>query len=260
MRYLYFTFLAALWAFNPSRVTAQCTFTSTLAGGDWSSPTTWIRTGTGCGTSLIPTPTSAVVINGPVTLDQNVTLNGSTGSLTINSTGSLVEDDSPRTLILGQTTGGNVANRFVLSNGGTFNVSTFEITKSTGTLNGRGTIKCNLYLGNQSSLTINNELVILGNLQLDPGNPALAGTGSVRVVGCVVGSNGALNGVVIAPLRVCVQNLPTSCGTGACNGDVPINNDANCTFLLPVELSAFSAAYEAARRSVQLRWQTASEK
>lgn len=239
---------------------AQCVFTSTAIGGLFNAPSTWTVTGGGgCGT--VPTSTSQVIINGPVVLNQNFSVTGA-GRLTINASGSLIEDATPRSLTLGMGTGSMVLNRATIAAGGRLRVSSLTLIKSQLVVNGRLEVVCNAFLDNQALLTINGATVFYGNLHLLVGNTTLNGNGTLQVVGCVVGSNGALNNAIQGNLLVCVQNLPNVCGTGTCNGNVPINNNANCLIIvpptLPVELTDFQAASQ--KSQVGLTWLTVSER
>ena len=243
----------------------QCVFTSTAVGGPFTSPSTWIRSGTGCGSNTIPTVTSVIIVNGPVQLNTNFALTGNGGTLLINSGGSLIEDGTRRTLTLGSGSGSEQLNRATVSAGGNLIVSELDLTKSrlnvaTG---GNVTVQCNLTLNNQGSAEINGAVVVNGNLTLTTGNPVLQGTGSLLIRGCVTGTNGALQNAIQGGLIVCVRNGLTACGSGTCNGNIPINNDANCQAIdpqpLPVELTSFRAGASAACVCVRLTWQTASE-
>lgn len=240
-----------------------CVYTSTASGGLFTSPSTWTVTGgNGCG----PTPSaqSTIIVNGPVVLNTNFSLQAA-GRLTINSGGSLIEDGTRRTLTLGAGSAAQAPFRALVSANARLTVSELQVTKSTLTVaaGGTTTAQCNLTLGNLGDINTAGAVVINGNLRLTTGNALLQGPGTLLIRGCVVGTNGALQNAIQGSLLVCVRNQPTVCGTGVCNGDVPINNDANCVLVdppppaLPVELMAFTA--NANGRSVRLAWKTASE-
>jgi len=118
-----FTFSIAV--FIVSSIAAQ-TATS-VANGNWFSPTTWGGT--------VPTPGYNVIINHQVTLTSNYGY--SSGSITINSSGSLIQDSSPRALA---------------QNGGSFsNAGTVTLSKMaffSGTISNLGTLNSvdSLYL------------------------------------------------------------------------------------------------------------------
>lgn len=132
-----FTFSIAF--FLISSLIAQ-TATS-VANGNWFSPATWGGT--------IPTPGYNVIINHQVTLTSNYGY--SSGSITINPSGSLIQDSSPRALA---------------QNGGSFsNAGTVTLSKTaffSGTLMNSGTLHAvdSLYLAinlnNTGTVTSNN--------------------------------------------------------------------------------------------------------
>lgn len=244
---------------------AQCTFTSTAAGGLFTDPGTWTAVGVDCGS--FPASPSIIVINGPVVLDTDLTLADPDDRLIINATGSLIEDGTPRTLTLGTGSGNTVSDRATVAAGGQLTVSQLSLTKShltvqaIGSTKGTTTVQCNLTIDNQGSATIDGAIIINGNLSLLTGNPLLDGNGSLLIFGCVTGTNGALQQAIQGNLIACVRNFPTVCATGTCNGDIPINNTANCALIdppLPVELTWFRAATTSS--GIQLTWQTASER
>ncbi|MDJ1468830.1 hypothetical protein [Xanthocytophaga flava] len=239
-------------------VYAQCTYTSVAGGGNWSDPATWTITGSGCSTT--PSSTSTVIIDSHVILDQNfavLSAGSRHGSITINTGASLQESSTAQTLIFGDGTG---SQRQRLEANGLLNVSNVVFDKSDALFTVHSTIKCNLTVNNQSTITIaGTQLTVEGNYNFINGNIASAGNGKLLIVGCVTGSNGFLNSSIIAPLIVCVLNQPTTCGTGTCNGDVPLNNDQNCMLMMPVDWLSFTTTYNEEKKYVVLQWETASE-
>lgn len=262
---LSFSVLALLGASHASQ--AQCTFTSTTTGGNFRSPSTWTRSGN-CGNSTIPQGNDQIIINGPVVLNGNFSLNGNgqnPGTITINSGGSLIEDATRRTLTLGATSGSQT-DRLTVGTNARLVVSQLTATKSQLNVASGGTVtvQCNLTLNNLGKAAINGAVTLNGNLNLVTGNAQLSGNGSMLIIGCVTGTNGSLQQVVQGALKVCVRNRPTTCGTGTCNGDIPVNNDINCAIIdppgvLPVELTSFKAGAAGNCACVRLAWQTASE-
>ncbi|MBC7449773.1 MAG: hypothetical protein H7330_17110 [Hymenobacteraceae bacterium] len=257
-------FLSLLVAVSASRSGyAQCTFTSTAAGGRFSAASTWTVSDVGaCDT--IPTAASIIIINGPVVLDTDFTLDDNAATLTINPGGSLTEDGTPRTLILGTGSSSEQLDRAVVATNARLSVSELVLIKSELTVDSAGkvTVQCNLTIDNLGIVSTNGAVEIIGNLNLITGNALLQGNGTLLIVGCITGSNGALNAAIQGNLLVCVRNLPTTCGSGVCNGDVPLNNNANCVTILPplpVELTWFKAGVGSGNTSVRLAWQTASE-
>jgi len=131
-----FTFSIAV--FIVSSIAAQ-TATS-VANGNWFSPTTWGGT--------VPTPGYNVIINHQVTLTSNYGY--SSGSITINSSGSLIQDSSPRALA---------------QNGGSFsNAGTVTLSKMaffSGTISNSSTLNSvdSLYL----AINLNNTGIITSN-------------------------------------------------------------------------------------------------
>ncbi len=241
----------------------QCIYTSTVAGGLFSAPSTWVVVGGG-GCGAVPTANGRVIINGPVVLNQDFTTSGNNGQIIINGTGSLIEDGTARILTVGGSSGPQVLNRVIVNASAVLRTSQIAVQKSQLVVqtSAQVTTQCNLTLDNQAILTSNGATEVRGNLALVTGNALLNGTGSLLVRGCVTGSNGALQNAIQAGLAVCVRNAITTCGTGTCNGDIPINNDANCALIdpppLPVELVRFGAV--PAGEKVNVTWATASER
>ncbi len=257
--YLYRTNVSLLILFFAlTSAYAQCTYTSVAGGGNWSNPATWIVTGVGC--SSTPTSTSTIIITSNVILDQNftvVSMASNHGSITINAGASLVEGSAARTLTFGDGTG---AQRQRLTANGFFNVSNLVFDKSNALFTVHSIVKCNLTINNQSTVTISNtQLTVEGNYNLINGNIAASGNGKLLIVGCVTGSNGFLNSSIITPLIVCVLNQPTTCGTGVCNGDIPLNNDENCLLMMPADWLSFKALYNQEKKYAVLQWETLTE-
>jgi hypothetical protein len=237
---------------------AQCVYTS-VTNGNWTNPATWAVTGVGCSTT--PSTNSTVIINTTVTLNTNVSFvssGGRDGVLTINAAGRLNEDATPRSISFG-TGSGSFVNRF--TNNGSLQVSNMTFSKSGGFFNAPATIKCNFSLQLQAAITISNtKLSINGNYNLDNGNVSSGGGGQMVILGCVTGPNGALNSSIVPPLTVCVKNTAsTACGTGTCNGDVPIGNSTNCSIALPVIFEWVRTLYEPEQKRVRVFWKSAQE-
>jgi hypothetical protein len=137
------------------------------------------------------------------------------------------------------------------------------------------TTGCNLVLLS-SNIVSDGSVNVGGNLDLSVGgaNNTLCGsnnqfTGSLVVVGCVYGGNGAttriLNNCAAAAISVCVKRTPSvGCGPAlaaantneaSCDAEAP---SIRCT-ALPVELTLFNAQVLDGQQ-VGLNWVTASEK
>jgi hypothetical protein len=107
-----FTIISSILLF--SNLSAQ-TATST-ANGNWINPTNW-----DC--FCVPLPGYTVIINHAITLDTD--FGYTTGSITVNAGGSLIEDTTPRNMAVGGSgfTNHGITNFFGLLNTSTFNNS-----------------------------------------------------------------------------------------------------------------------------------------
>lgn len=246
-----------------------CQYTS-RANGNWTDPNTWtvVRTSMGGGTCAT-TPsatTNTIIINHNVILNTNASVSNSSASgITINSSGSLVEDATARTLTIGSNAG---ALSTLLTANGSFTVSNLILDKSNSIISRNSTVRCTLSQDNNATVTINALLTVLGNYNLNTGSVTAGGNGQLDIRGCVTGTNGALNSAIQAPLVVCVNspNASTGCGTGTCNGNIPVGNSTNCqTILLPITLVKFagrSVSLPESRENAkvtELTWTTANE-
>ncbi|WP_165822126.1 T9SS type A sorting domain-containing protein [Hymenobacter edaphi] len=257
MRILYFLVLASLGLSWTAQ--AQCTYTS-QKDGNWNDPATWKTTGTGCGT--VPGAGATVSVGHHVAFTGDYLVNGE-GSLTIATTGSLVQDQSGRTLTLGDGTGSQTTR---LTQSGRLAVSSLAINKSNVAIHNGATLTlyCNLTQSNQSNITLDGDINLLGTLNITTGNVSANGAGRMRVAGCVNSSNGGFNNYSSA-LTICVQEIvANNCGAGAgtCAPNAPINNDAACRSVLPVlpvTLLYARAAWQAKQAAVQVQWATATE-
>lgn len=256
---------------------AQCTYLA-VRSGPFSSPSTWAVKTNGNGACDSATPTSGsrdnVVISGVnVTLDVPYAV-GQNGSLTINNQGSLVGGAD---LTIGNGTGDRRTTWLTIEPGSTLRVAQLMVDKASVLidvpLNTNApttlTTDCNLVLSN-SVVTDNGLAFINGSVDVSSGaaNNELCGSGTVRILGCVFGGNGAVrkladNCASALVTTVCSrQTQPTGCpgpqagnnaNERACDGLAPACQP------LPVELVVFSASLTA-RQGVALHWVTASEK
>ena len=255
---------------------AQCTYTA-ISNGLFSSASTWQVSSTTRATCS-NTPTSntdaIIIINGfTVTLNVNYAL-AKDGSISIRNSGSLIGGAD---LTLGDGSGSQSATQLMIEPGGTLRVAQLTVNKATimiasplsATKPTSLTTDCNLVLIN-SFITDNSQAFINGSIDLTKGgsNNTLCGTGSVRIIGCVFGGNGAVRKLAAN----CASSLVTTvCSQQQqplrCPGPVSDNNanEGACDVLvgtcapLPVELILFTAT-NTARQGVALHWVTASEK
>ncbi|MBD2714940.1 T9SS type A sorting domain-containing protein [Microvirga sp. STR05] len=200
-----------------------------------------------------------IVINSAVVLDQDYSIEGGNGLLTVNAGGSLIEDRAGRRLSFGSQQG-NDKLRLVLN--GTLQVTSLSFYKADAEINASLRTSCNISVANQSTLEVNGSVTIEGNLIVRQGNPTIEGTGQVNISGCVLtNNNGSLNGLFGPNISVCVQGTANACDTEglSCNPNIAqyITIDG-CRAPLPVELRSFSARNTGG--TVQIVWTTATEK
>lgn len=265
--YLLSFVLLLLFGFSASSpVQAQTTYVSRPGGGHWSDPDTWLTNGVAGVSAPAPSATTRqresnniIVINSPVTLDRDYTIEGTDGLLTVNRGGSLTEDVPGRRLDFGSQRG-NDQLRLVLN--GALQVTSLSFYKADAEINAPLRTSCNISLANQSTLEVNGSVTIEGNLIVRQGNPAIEGSGQLNISGCVLtNNNGSLNGLFGPNLSVCVQGTANACDTEglSCNPNIAqyITIDG-CRAPLPVELRSFTARNTGG--TVQIVWTTASEK
>ena len=256
---------------------ARCTYTA-IRNGLFSSASTWqVSSTTNATCSNTPTSNTdaIIIINGfTVTLNVNYAL-AKGGSIDIQNSGSLIGGAD---LILGDGSGNQSATQLTIEPGGTLQVAQLTVNKATimiakplsDTEPTSLTTDCNLVLIN-SFITDNGQVFINGSIDLSKGgsNNTLCGTGSVRIIGCVFGGNGAVRKLATN----CASSLVTTvCSLQQekpidCPGPISGNNanESACDVLvgtcapLPVELILFTAT-NTARQGVALHWVTASEK
>jgi hypothetical protein len=145
-------------------------------------------------------------------------------------------------------------------------VSTLTLDKSHATFNAPATIRCQLNQANNSILTVNSLVTVLGNHNLTQGNVTATGQGYLDVRGCFTGSSGSMNGYITGNITVCVQQNSTAgpgCAGGSCQstGISASQNAANCQIIasLPVRLLYFDAKYQSSTQRVLLEWVTTWE-
>lgn len=134
-----------LFTFSIAILMSSSLFSQTrtsIANGNWTMPTTW-----DC--MCVPLPGSDVIINNTVTLTMN--WGYSSGSITINASGSLIQDSSPRAL--GQNGGS-------FSNAGNVNLSKMAFfsgaLSNSGTLHSVDSLYLAINLNNTGNVTSNN--------------------------------------------------------------------------------------------------------
>lgn len=149
------------------------TYTS-AQNGNWMNPLTWSPIG-------VPIPGNTIIINHTVTLDTSFVV--PSGSITVNTSGSLLQDAAGRDIMVNGgtfTNNGVVDLRYLLlssgnfSNAGVFNISSFanyinmnntgtiqnvDSLYNDGTLNNNGIIKVKTFYNNQ---TLNNYSQLVG--------------------------------------------------------------------------------------------------
>lgn len=267
---------AALGSLLPWVARAQCTYTAKQSGL-FSAASTWNVVSTG-NTLCSSTPSSGgsaiIVISAfNVVLDVPYTV-GRNGSITIANQGTL---SGGTTLTVGDGTSERSRTRLTIEPGGTIRVDQLVVNKGTVIIDNQLNASspttlmtdCNLVMSN-GLVTVNSRTFINGSVDISSGaaNNELCGTGSVRILGCVFGGNGALKRLAencASTLNVNVCSQPTSI-TG-CPGPVAGNNTDQraCDSLvplckpLPVELVVFTASLTP-RQGVALHWVTASER
>ncbi|UOQ78006.1 hypothetical protein MUN84_05120 [Hymenobacter sp. 5516J-16] len=257
---------------------AQTTFTSKPGGGKWSDPNTWVVTN-GTGGRTVPTnPTTTrthdenndvIVINSAVILNQNYSVAGRDGKLTITSNGSLVEDVPGRTLSFGSQAG---ADETRLITNGTLRVSSLSFYKADADINAPLQAACSITLANQSTLNIDSSVDIDGNLVLLQGNSYITtdadNTAQLSIDGCVMtqgNGKGLVRDLFDSGLRVCITGQSSDCGAVGISGlecnsyataEITLNG-CSTSSPLPVQLVSFTARSQGNR--VQLNWATATE-
>ncbi|RSK51425.1 T9SS type A sorting domain-containing protein [Hymenobacter rigui] len=253
---------------------AQCTYT-TIKAGNFNDPSIYSIVGTGC--STLPgsgsNNTINIIINHAVTLTTDYTIGRNT-TLTINATGSLVQDNINRTLVVDGNTATDQNLIIATSTARStprLSVAVLNLAKTTVVVGNNSivSIGCTLFTGNQATINLGNNalLNVFGNVDVSTGNPGINGpaTGTVaglRISGNIVNnSGGGAKLFTTAGLTTCVQGnaYPSGCGTASSNSVVtpPNSNDPTCFTVLPVTLTSFSVT--AKNTGVLIRWSTASE-
>lgn len=247
--------LALGFALFASRVSAAtCT---TLGPGNFNNPAIW-----SCG--VVPSSGDVININHFVTLNQNLTLN--TGTLNINAGGSLVQDGTVRTLIIGSNTGS--APRAFLNVNGTLTVGVLQVLKSPAVIAAAGTltVTCTFDNSNNGDITVSGYFLVEGGWNLANGNLDIDGTGVMEVLGCTHATGaGPWNGINV---DICLRSLqpdyvPTgetcdNCPSTGAGYPNPAASQAICS-VLPVNWVTFDAFYEAEQHAVRLHWTTHNE-
>lgn len=261
-----------------SHVCAQTTFTSKSGGGKWSDPNTWVVTN-GSNNRLAPTPPATtrtqaatndiIVITSPVVLDQDYSVTGDEGKLTITAGGSLVEDAPGRTLSFGSQSRPDETR---LVTNGVLRVSSLNFYKADADINAPLQAACSITLANQSTLNVDSNVAIDGNLVLLQGNSYIttdaSASASLSIDGCVMtqgNGRGLVRDLFDADLRVCISGESSDCGVATagvkgleCNSYAAEQITLNgCARPLPVQLVSFTARNQAS--GVQLSWTTATE-
>ena len=176
--YLFTLVLSITLVFN----TYAITYTSTQ-NGNWTSPTTWTPMG-------VPAPGDDAIINHNVIL--NTSFAYTSGSITVNATGSLVQDNSTRDIWLNGanaafTNSGTTTLRNLLLSDGTFTnsgVLTFNSAANFITMNNPGGINCIDSLYNDG--TVNNNGTI--NVVTFYNNDLINNYGTIQGMSVVVDS------------------------------------------------------------------------
>ncbi|MDU0371917.1 T9SS type A sorting domain-containing protein [Hymenobacter endophyticus] len=253
---------------------AQCTYTTTKAG-NFNDPTIYSIVGTGC--STLPgsgsNNTINIIINHAVTLTTDYTIGRNT-TLTINATGSLVQDNLNRTLAVDGNTATNqnlIIAASTARSAPRLNVAVLNLAKTTVVIGNNSVvaISCTLFTGNQTTINLGNNalLNVFGNVDVSTGNPGINGpvTGTVaglRISGNIVNnSGGGAKLFTTNGLTTCVQGnaYPSGCGTTSSTSVVnpPTSNDPTCFTVLPVTLTSLSVT--AKSTGALISWATATE-
>lgn len=275
--FLYLLLLnAAMGSLLPCAARAQCSYIA-VQSGLFSAASTWaVKTASNAPCSSTPVSGSSSNIeisNFNVVLDVPYTV-GPNGSLTISNQGSLIGGSN---LTVGTGAGDRRDTRMTVAPGSTLHVAQLAVEKASVLIDNavnapspsRLITDCNLVLSN-AVVTDNSQVIINGSVDVSSGaaNNELCGTGTMRIVGCVYGGNGAVRKLAAN----CASSLvTTTCAELAPPASCPgpqAGNNANeraCDALvarcgpLPVELAIFTASLTA-RQGVALHWVTASEK
>lgn len=259
----------------PPLAEAQCNYTA-VRSGKFSAASTWKVTaehGT-CSSTPVSNGAAQILILGfDVELDVPYVL-GRFGTIRVDNQGSLMGGSD---LAIGDGTGNREDTWLTVSSGSTLRVAQLQVDKGTifigNPLNSTQpttlATDCNMVLLN-SVITDNGQALINGSVDVSRGsaNNTLCGTGTLRIMGCVFGGNGALrqlasNCASTLTTNTCSQQVaPAGCpGPQAGNN----TNQSACDALvsactpLPVELIIFTASLTS-RQGVALHWVTASEK
>ncbi len=274
--FLYLLFLAvAMGNLLPRVASAQCTYKA-VQNGPFSAASTWAVSGSNNACGATPASGSAaniIISSFTVVLDVPYTV-GKNGALTITGRGSLVGGTN---LTLGDGTGSRTDTWLTIAPGSTLRVAQLTVNKASVLIDQPAdattpttlTTDCNLVLTN-AVITDNSRAIINGSIDVSSGAASneLCGTGTVRILGCVFGGNGAVrqlatNCASALVTTICSQQIqPTTCpgpqagnnaNQRACDGLVPACGP------LPVELVLFTASLTAGQ-GVALHWVTASER
>ncbi|MBX0292908.1 hypothetical protein K3G63_20870 [Hymenobacter sp. HSC-4F20] len=260
------------------RAHAQTTFTSKPGGGKWSDPNTWVVTN-GSNGRLAPTPPATtrtqaatndiIVITSAVILNQDYSVTGDEGKILIAAGGSLVEDAPGRTLSFGSQ---NKPDETRLVTNGVLRVSSLSFYKADADINAPLQATCSITLANQSTLNVDSNVAIDGNLVLLQGNSYIttdaSASASLSIDGCVMtqgNGRGLVRNLFDTDLRVCIGGESSDCGVAAtgvkgleCNSYATEQISLNgCARPLPVQLVSFTARSQGS--GVQLNWTTATE-
>lgn len=266
-------FLGATFGVS-SQLQAQTIFTSSKPG-NWNDAATWTKSGDASAASYPGVPSSSrgkdatneiIVINTAVVLNQDYTVEGRDGKLTITSAGSLIQDTPGRTLSFGSQTGPDQAR---LMTEGPLQVSSLNFYKADADINAPLEVACSITLANQSTLNIDSRVEIDGNLIVLQGNPSITssldGSAQLSIDGCVMtqgNGRGLVKDLFDAGLSVCIKGQGSDCGVAGipnleCNPyAAEYITKSNCN-PLPVQLVSFAARSQG--RQVFLNWSTATE-
>ena len=259
----------------PRLAEAQCNYIA-VRSGKFSDASTWRVTAEHATCASTPVSDGAAQI---IILGFNVVLDvpyvvGRYGTIVVSNQGSLIGGSD---LTVGDGTGNRNDTWLTISAGSTLRVAQLTVNKATiliGPALGAALpttliTDCNLVLTN-AVVTDNSQAIINGSIDVSSGaaNNELCGTGTVRIVGCVYGGNGAVrklatNCASTLLTTMCAQQAPPANCPGPKAGNNA--NEKACDALvtgcrpLPVELVIFTVSLTP-RQGVALHWVTASEK
>jgi hypothetical protein len=208
----------------------------------------------------------------------NITVNGTlnnsgtasptmTGNLTNTGNGTLTVANTTTLTVSGNLTTSQVNGSLLTINGpGLLSVANITLggnDNATISANGKVIVRNELFLSNQSTMTVNGVLVVKGNFDTaNNGNITTTGSGSFSLQGTVEQGMNTITPslsycVAADPCIYSVNTTNAKCNT-VCSALGGIAGNSGST-TLPITLLSFSATYRPAEQGVRLEWITSSE-